>query len=507
MTVKDLKIIYEYALEHNFELNYSKLTQYQENDIHLITEKIKEKNQNIKILMAFFAWELNNPSWQERFSSLCNIEKIDIRNYLVHQILNASSIEKAKKILFYFGTEEYLKLFSTVEDWKTYIECINENMNDCTQENVALVLKNAVFDKQELIKEVMKYSQNKEFASQTINTYMSPMVIKKYLKEILCLLNLGYPIIEVAKFFKNRNYELENGMESYGKLAEQTYEYLKNNNYTDDKTNLIGIFNQSNITQYDNILGFLRRIETQKDQELFNKVLKFKRISNPTMRLYYSEILLSDLNISRRKSLLELLDKNIISIHLDDERIIKSILKILETTQKIDGDTTHITTFIEKMPILEILDKMVITKENLDTRNIIYREFTDCLKTESLTEEEVTYYGIWLEELCKLPVDICQKMIKILKLSTVKDLSLEGRNELRKLLLSKENFGSLDYVYNQYLQKEEIDSEKEKNSILLNTVIGSLENGADILEVLKDFNEDDEITENTLIRSITFKSN
>lgn len=506
MQVKELEIINQYALENNIKLDYKKIIQLKKEDISLLIRKIHEKNKNVKALITFFTCELNCPNWTEFFHHLNGIDEFDIRIYLIKRVLNANSVKEAQKILSYCDEERCIHLFHTVEEWKTYLKGIRENMSSITVFNVYMVLKIASDNKNELLKQVMEYSQNKDFDSKVISNYIEEDILKQYLEEILCLLNLGYPTEEIAEFFKKAYF--------YNNWNEDIYNYLKNNTYSkEEKCDLIQIFNRISTEEYEKTLGILRRIEVQRDKELFGGVLKNKKTENPTMYRYYNEIILCSPNeLDYKQSLFKLLNEGIISKYADKEDIIQNILKVLNKVKKYDGNIEEITNFIIKPPIPEMINRMSIEKENLDTRNIIYQEFPKCLKTEPFTEEQIEYYGKWLEELSKLPSDICQKILDILKLSVVKKLTLEGQMNLQTMLLAKENYGSLDYVYHEYLEKEQ-EFNHDKNIELadnqltpLVTVIELLENGSDISQVLNGFSGEDEITGNTLVRSLAYKN-
>ncbi len=520
MTVNDLILIHNYCLEHHISLNYDNLSQYAQKDINMIIERIQENNQNIEVLLTFLTFELQNPNWKQDFSHLKVKVDFDIRTYIITKILDANSIEQATRIYHYFNDNSFLELASTVGEWKTYVDNITADMTDFTVSNVLTVLTNENSNKWALITQVMKYSQNKNLDSKEMSKYIESSILEKYLEQVISLLNHGYPITDINSFFMkwendlNTSNETNISQKEIDSHYEYTFHYLENNFSTlEEKPDLLKILNSTCHTEYGKVVSFLQKIETQKDKELFGKVLKYKNVACPAVKIYYMEILLAPVDMFKnyRNSLLQLLDEGVVIRYMNNENTIQKILHLLKLSSQYDEDIQDITDFISQVPFSIINNKISIEKDNCSTRKIIYTEFPKCLKQKITTEEEILYYGDWIEKLCVLPSDICQKILMILKLSIVKKLSLSKQVKLKQLLLSKENFGSLDYVYNRYLEKERelnISNENPENNLVhLQTVIESLQNGVDIREVLKGFKGDDEITQKTLIRSFEHKNN
>lgn len=99
------------------------------------------------------------------------------------------------------------------------------------------------------------------------------------------------------------------------------------------------------------------------------------------------------------------------------------------------------------------------------------------------------------------------KIIKILSSPNFK--SLQNRNEILSLILKKENNNAavLDYIYDILQEYEQtINVVKIKNEIHLEKVMPLLEDGYDIDLVLDKFDDNDEITPNTLVRSLKYKN-
>ena len=108
--------------------------------------------------------------------------------------------------------------------------------------------------------------------------------------------------------------------------------------------------------------------------------------------------------------------------------------------------------------------------------------------------------------------------MKILNLPLVRSMDIEKQSKLKELILSPENYGSLEYIYNSYKEKEkeydefhrtkfESNATSYNPEVSLVTVAELLECDHNIDEVLDGFGDDDEITPKTLIRSLSYKNN
>ena len=103
-------------------------------------------------------------------------------------------------------------------------------------------------------------------------------------------------------------------------------------------------------------------------------------------------------------------------------------------------------------------------------------------------------------------------------LNFLSPIDIEKQSKLKELILSPENYSSLEYIYNSYKEKEkEYDefhrTKFESNATSYNPEV-SLVTVAELLEcdhnidvVLDGFGDDDEITPKTLIRSLAYKNN
>lgn len=108
--------------------------------------------------------------------------------------------------------------------------------------------------------------------------------------------------------------------------------------------------------------------------------------------------------------------------------------------------------------------------------------------------------------------------MKILNLPLVRSMDIEKQSQLKELILSPENYSSLEYIYNSYKENEkeydefhrtkfESNATSYNPEVSLVTVAELLECDHNIDEVLDGFGDDDEITPKTLIRSLAYKNN
>lgn len=536
MKVYALKKINEYAKNNNFTLDYEGLLRISFNNINKILAYIDKNKKNVENVINFMIWELDNPNWKDKFQHLDGIGEFDIRDYLILKILYAHSNWVSNLIFTRFDfndSPKSLKLFNNVSEWKAYIENIGESMG----QNEDLVISNLKFILEKtqeyeyrcnLIKQVMEYSQRVDFDPKYLNEYFNDKELEPHIPEILSLLVEGYDIEEVSRLFKIWERRVDPCVdEEYQKVIT----YLKESKlFTPFKDNasLIEIFNKNCTMDYEDIILLLKEIEEKEDRELFEKCLKnHGTLSNSSMREYTRKILYAKVeNNDYRDSLMYLLTEKVIAsdTFYESENNILSVCAALNLSLLSDESSMEMARFIAHIRYAGIITDIEITKDNLFTRQVLYNDFPKFIIDSPLSANQIEHYADWLTKLCRLPADICQKVMNIINIPLIKNMDIDHQKQIKELVLDPENFGSLEYIYTKYKDKEEeynkyhsikeqtpIDITKSESNynpeVKLITVLELLESDNDIDKVLEGFNDDDEITPKTLIRSITDKNN
>lgn len=522
MKVKELKKINKFAHENCFNLDYRKLLNLDAKDISRILNLIDEKSMNAKSLITFFTWEISNPDWKEKFGHIEGIADFNVREYIIGKIVNANSPTLSEAIYYYFDLDSDLDLFKDIHEYQTYVENITAKMNDndnTTCSNVKFILKRVPLniDRNELIKNVMRYSQSNYLSPQDLDSYFESLDFPLDFNEILLLLLKGYNIDKVQELLDDWNFDarnIENNTDEVNKSYETVKEYLLKSelpNYCGYKKSLIEIFCTNEYEDYEQIVNLLTAVEKARDEELFERCLILgPELSNENIKYYINEILkIGSSNGDFRYSLFALL-KNKIS----EDNKAKAVVEVVRASNKVDFSSRRTTKFIIDLQNIDLIINMPITKENHDTREVIYREFPKCVAYKELNDNQTAYYSDLLKRLCSLPADICEKVIDILSLTVVKNMDIEQQSKLKELILNTENHGSLKYIYARYIEKEKEYEQHCANKIeqydpevSLMTVVELLECNHDIDKVLDDFGDDDEITPRTLIRSLAYKNN
>lgn len=535
MKVWQLKKINEAKIKNDLLLDWKNIMNMNQTDIDFIIKKIEEENENLEGLIQFLEWIYENPEWKVPFGHLSGIEEIDLKGYLFNQIASASFHDDACAIGNYydFMDSRYLSMFATVEEWKTYVESINanmENVDNLVRDTLEVALKYSQEDRCNLIRKVMKYcvlpSASFNFFGCSIDFEKMPITFDDlftlFLDEydettILDLIGYWMEKRKVTSFTENK--EIDDGFN-------EIINYLKNSNMMNEcnMDNFIQMLQELQPSEYKDLVTSLKEIEKEDDFELLVKCIDWQvTFNNRNMRIYIDRILHNKENECKyREALIYLVDTDVVTKNIDSETNMNIIENSLLMTKNNNQDCMAIAKFIENLPNVEIMKYLTISETNPETLKTLYQEFLTLIPRDSLSIEQIEYYKNLLHELCTLDHDICDKIIQILNLSFVKNMSLEAKNKLQEMVLRPENFGSLDYIYEEYRKKGntyqepkepinptlvETTSAKEENKVILLTVLGLLENNYDFDSVLDGFKDDDEITPQTLIRSYAYKNN
>lgn len=338
------------------------------------------------------------------------------------------------------------------------------------------------------------------------------------INKTLLLLLKGYDVRMVSALLEKWYDDIKNGDKdkvpgSYTiakeyLLKSELFDYMK------DNTSLIKIFCETEYKKYSQIVALLNEVEKSKDSELFDQCLKCcAKLSNENIRYYIDQILnAKKSNNDFRQSILYLLENEI-----PQNNSATAVTIILFWASEVDISSKMTAEFIIKVQNIDLIKDMPITSKNYPTRKVIYREFPKFLSFGD-NKLETEYYKELLKRLYSLPADICQKVMDILNLPVVKNMDIEQQIKLRELIFNPENYGSLEYIYARYKEKDKEynlyqNTKSEPNvtsfntEVPLMTVAELLESDNDIDKVLDGFDDYEEITPRTLIRSLAYKNN
>ena len=529
MKVWQLRKINEVAKANNFSLDYENLLNMDQTDIELLVRKIEEKNENIESLVSFLDYIQDNPEWEKSFSHLQGIKEINLKKYIFERIENATSEEDADAILGYFDLEDSgkLSMFQTVEEWKTYIETINSNMenyNTTAINNLYTVLKNSSENRCNLIQKVMKYSLSDDL--NPVDLFEYPINFQKMpitFDDLFALFLDEYDpdaILNLVMYWmeKRENTSLTENKEIDDSFNE-IFNHLKDSNMMAeycDIDNFLEMIKKLSPSECRDLITTLKEIEKEKDCELLqlciNKMVPFDNIN---MKVYVTRILRAkEDEYNYRRALIYLWDKGIIEKNMDNMDNMDRITEALGLVQISHKNSMDMARFIEKLPNIEIIRNMIILEAKEETLQTLYNKFPTLIPKDSLSTEQIEYYRNLLNKLSKLAGDICDKVLKIMSLSFVRNMSIENKNELQEILFNSENLASLDYIYEEYRKKDEqeyvlkqyANSKPIGKVVKLSTVLELLKNGDDFDAILDGFGDEDEITPKTLIRSLAYKN-
>lgn len=540
MKVWELKKINEYAHKNNIQLDYLSLLQYKQEDIDLIIDCIDQMNRNVESLIIFMQWDLDNPYLKTTFEHLEGIENFDIRKYLIEKMKKAFSKKQAEAILKNFDLAS--RLFRNLDEWKAYIDSIAEKMlkrESLIGDNLTLVLHTQEEDRIDLIKQIMEYSQLIDLNPKTISEYFSSEIIEKNCKEVLSLLIKGYNVEGVARVFANWNNLVKFTMihdqdEETQKATRQRIntiyyslvDYLENSTLfcaSQDSSSLINIFD-TDFEKIPRFISIFKEIENKNDKELFEQCLECSYLDNENMEYYIRHMLdAKDQANDYVVSLYYLWNQGVIEKNISSQENIERIITALELAQEKDESSMDMADFLMDIPNIEIIKDMKITERNRETREeVLYNEFPKFIKEVPLSDPQIENYCDWLTKLSTLPKDVCEKVMNIINISIIKNMSIEEQIKIKELVLNPENFGSLDYIYYRYREKEQEYNQYQHQQkqplvssptptyepeVKLVTVIELLECDHDFDKVLDGFNDDEEITPKTLIRTLAYKNN
>lgn len=534
MKVWQLKKLNKVAIEEGITINYENIVQMKQSDIDFLMKMIElEYFSKLEKVISFI--EQNRE--ESNLMSLVNVTdttKEQIRDYIMKKIGFAKSKEIADSIFKGYNISAVTG-FYTFEEWKTYIRNINgEFANDDVLElinnNLSFILNVVPENKREYyIQEMISYTTKERFPASLLEY---PEILKYpevEIEKFLSLLFKGYDIDDIIKLFntfreRNNNQEKrETTSEIFTKSQLYVINYLKSSYFARNSNsvypgNIIDLFINTEESNYQDIILLFNEIEVGEHDSLFSKIISthYEDLVEENIRDYIRKIIRCPHENIREgliNSSLDLWENDIIHNNKKNETNLDTIRIFLKMNFEKDTNSSEVIAFIKKLPDVSILDKMAVIKEN---SAIIYSKFPGII-TEDITKEEVVYYQDMLKNISYLPDEVCKKILMIMNFFVVIKMGFEKRKEVYNLLLNPKNHTSIDYILEVYRKKEieylenivssSLPQKNDDGNIELMTVAQLLNNNEEINKVLEGFDEKEEITAKTLIRSLAYKNN
>lgn len=460
--------------------SYNDLLALTDEQIDLIINNIDR--ETIPVLIEFFSL-LNKGKYD--FTKFEELGIINIEKIMINRILYSDEKEEAILNLYWFRYK--IDKIKSKEEWFTFMHNLS---SEISISNLSYVIDNFENLRIETIEKVMKNSHK----LRTI--YLCDINKKKRLKEknlldIIDLVIMGY------------NEKLST------KLIKQ----------------LVKI-KQENIV-YDTILNYLRNPKLFHENlpkvfididiaKLTNVIETLEKIDNPN-------ILDSYLSFDFKREKLEILNNYINKIIQKEESKLKESMVLLLDKKDVFEDKDKLNIAVEKLEEIDIDDE----------RNIILTKLLEVIpydkwigisfdlgidKLEYIYQNNKTFLDIINFLDISFVVDRFRKLslINIRKIFAVFRLK-KFSNELKKnynidKLFDLFNEKMIDTSYKKYLLEEEKNKLLERSNITridtfseieLTKLYNILENGYDIELVLDNYQDDDEITSNTLIKTLS----
>ena len=282
-------------------------------------------------------------------------------------------------------------------------------------------------------------------------------------------------------------------------------------NYDDRLPNLFSIVS---FDDTENIINFINVV----DSNTLSKYLNSTNSSNEyLLRKYFNTILNTE-----EGALLNAYH----TLKTNDTCYFNDLVKESSEERKInDGSSSKLENI---MCVLEIFDRKNSDNQNSELHllveglpNIPYHVWVFILYNFDLDNAKLIIKNykyinyIFDEEISSLKCffnksyDDLETIFKILRLDSFKSDS--NRLEVYKLMLDEENKNSLNYIYQMYyiqeLKQEEIRKQlNEVSCVELETVASLLNRECDLEKILDGFNDNDEITHSSLVRTLKYKN-
>ncbi len=507
-----------------------------------ILEHVHEdpENENLLAVLTFVVWENDHLDWFNNFEFLED-KKVGphLKDFLLSSMFTAESIDIADRIFEFFDDENILKHLNSLEEWQEYINlipCLDDSafdddlkIGETFSANLGIILEHVPEEKDRKYCFDLAFQHTKLLNSISIDLF-SPY-LDYFLEEILDLLDVYYDESEVFHAINNfiSKWNEVKQMKEKSEVCEKVYRLLLNfdslSYALDSYICLMDFVVNDNFEKED--IEFVNLLEkaSQEDEIYFDSYLNtaFKLLSvdeKQTLICLQSLLEVKD-NESYFDLLLDLYDDENFVSRVFPVKALDSVLKAVKTSFELTTESSdELIDFIRSLPLPEIISSLDIREENQETREIIYSDFPEMFHSDSYSPAESKYYSDWLQFLSTIDAPICQKILDILNLPFVQELSFKDRLTLQKTLMTPTIPKMIDYVYEMYMEKQnqydcykkhqeslkQLEEEKKIVSPLepclvkLNTVDDLLDSEISIESILDGFDDDEVITPKILVR-------
>lgn len=193
----------------------------------------------------------------------------------------------------------------------------------------------------------------------------------------------------------------------------------------------------------------------------------------------------------------------------------KDVIRYLE--QENTMKSQNVLSLFTNIDASEIILSVEMNENNYDIRKMIYDEFSELMYEIEISNDLKIFYSLLLSKLSNLPsVKECQLVIEIFKLDYVKNMSVEARQKILDNIIIPDNYKALKYINHQYKEKNNEYLECKEASYskpiagfdyqVQLTTVAEILGKYSIKKVLDGFDDEDEITPRTLIRSLAYKN-
>lgn len=498
-----------------FDFDYNDILKLNNEDVELIIKN--KESDNVLVLLQFLIYCDKNKDKENFLEELRHLECLDIKSVVSEKIIAADSQEKADVIYDYFACSEIVSLFKTEEEWKTYLDELYKSFDDdCISHFVFFIKK--FKDLQNVgIKKVMRFIKDTcdDFIEE-IKYLDDPSFSEEEWSNIFDLLYEGYEkdgVFRLVTRFKECR-EQEIFEEENAKILE----YLLNEEEHFDE-DLPKFFSIISLEETDDIIKFL--CEVNSDDMFRHYIRSYNSYVEIVLRKYYSTIL-------NTKSVS--LQNTYNSLRNNDTHYFNELVKESSEKKEKDKDScTKIEVIMNTLETIYYSDDLykrvglyslvnalphvpydvwyyVVTNFDLSKAKLILMNY----------EHLVCMFGNtspFLNRFLNISYDNLIMIFRIMELESFKNDP--NKFEVYELMLNDDNQKSLDYIFQVYLEQEKKKEQKKKiireqigdiSSISFQTVASLLNRECEIDKVLDGFDDEDEITPNTLVRTLKYRN-
>ncbi len=515
MKAKNIHKLYELLKEYEESVSWETILKFTREECECLIKAIDEKDENAYALFLFYLKTYDEKSQfsEDEFKHL-QIE--NVKEVIAQEVLHASTPQMAANILDYFDVN--LAIFRTKEEFLTYLRSMpkTKNLGVYYSEGINALLSNYEKNRIELIQKYATYYDSVShpiplsrrlpeifiMSSASMQTFLE-LAARNYDYQITAELSLKWDAYQRANPYRNQEIEAAKGF----LMEENIHSTLGKIFLEDEMSSYIDIINTVHAMQDCNCINMIynyinNEVEMPADKQLLReKIREVLEQGDPELMNAF-DILLYQQSYWR-----DLLNGE----YSPDEKN-ERMNAILEKLSY-DKNTMVLTKLLLAIPYASW--EMIAPDAEKETLEII-------LDNLWLYQDRVIFDRTRLEEtgdvfakLAELSVETNQKFVQLLDFFSF--LDDPRREEILDILLSKEHEPSFDYIFKQYQEQENIrkqaQSLEEKKSTLasdtfqveLATVVDLLNSGYHADVVLEGFEEDDDITVKTLVRSMKYR--